>query len=94
MEFGEKPRLADAGLADDADRLAGGRFRPGARNCSRSPARSAGRQKSSVRAAVDGRSAARACETLEQPVGRDRFGFAFQGERPDRLDPSIALSQS
>src|SRR6516162_340168 len=30
---------------------------------------------------------------LEQTISRDRLGLAFEDERPDRLDPSIALRQ-
>jgi hypothetical protein len=28
---------------------------------------------------------------LEQTISRDRLGLAFEDERPDRLNPSIAL---
>jgi len=30
---------------------------------------------------------------LEQTISRDRLGLAFEDERPDLLDPSIALRQ-
>ncbi len=91
-EFGEKPRFADAGLADEADCLPLTAFDlpqeivqdrqvalPVDENC---PASGRGWPEGSARS-----------RHVEQPVSSHRIGLAFEDKRTDRLDPSIALSQ-
>src|SRR6516165_9873399 len=91
-EFGEKPRLADAGLADNADGLPVPAF-----DLTQEIV-----QDRQVALPVDERRTSSCggwpeCGThlrhFEQAVGGDRIGFAFENEGSDRLHPRVALRQ-
>ena len=93
VEFDEEPRLADAGLADDADRLAAAAFdlpQKIVQNHKLAMAVDESRRVIRARLAQPGAPVG----NPEQPIGHDRLFLALQGERSDGFEPRKALSQS
>ena len=91
-ELGKQPRLADTGLADEADGLAPPVFdllQKIVQNRQLALAIDKDRGTRLQRFAQPGA----AMGNLEQTISRDRLGLAFEDERADRLDPSVALRQ-
>src|SRR6516165_10833105 len=91
-KFGQESRLADTGLADNADHLAAAVF-----NLPQEVV-----QDREFALAVDKNSHASRCRLAqpgapmgdaEQAICQDRLGFTFEGERPHEFDPGKTFRQ-